>query len=138
MNLLRFGLTVLMLQPWLANAAPPAYPLATSIETVRTGGYWESKEHRGRYRVVVAHEGYEHIHSYIRIEWVRDPDRGGAAIDRFEVLHDSLLGSVDVESMQWDTAATVVVLAGPLHDGSQYRCQLLLARDGSITKSSGC
>jgi hypothetical protein len=89
--------------------------------------------------VVVAHEGYEHIHSYIRVEWVRDPDRGGnAAIDRFEVLHDSLLGSVDVESMHWDTAATVVVLAGPLHDGSQYRCQLLLARDGSITKSSGC
>ena len=139
MNSLRLVLTVLLLQPWLANASIPAFALATNIESVRTGGYWESKQHRGRYRVVVAHQGSEHILSYIRVEWVRDPDRGSdAVIERFEVVHDSLLGSVDVESMQSDATATVVVLAGLLHNGANYRCQLMLARDGSISKSSGC
>jgi hypothetical protein len=139
MKLLRLGLTVLLLQPWLANSADLVPSVATSIESVRTGGYWETKQHRGRYRVVVAHQGFEHILSYTRVEWVRDPDRtGGAVIERFEVVHDSLLGSVDVESMQSDATGTVVVLAGLLHNGSRYRCQLTLTTDGSISKSSGC
>lgn len=40
--------------------------------------------------------------------------------------------------MQSDVTSTVVVLAGLLHSVSQYRCQVRLARDGSISKSSGC
>jgi hypothetical protein len=53
-------------------------------------------------------------------------------------VQESLLGSVDVESMQWDKTGTVVTLAGSLQDGSAYRCRLVLGTDGSFDKSASC
>lgn len=139
MKPLHLALTILLSQPWLTQAAAPEYPVAPRVETVRTGGYWEAKEHRGRYRVVVAHDGFEHIQTYIRVEWVLDSaHRDSAELAKYEVVHEALLGSVDVESMDWDQTGTVVTLAGSLEDGSEYRCQLLLRTDGSLDKGSGC
>jgi hypothetical protein len=139
MNPLRLGLTVLLLQPWLVTAADSMYPVAANVETVRTCGYWEAQKQRGRYRVVIAHAGLEHVQTYVRIEWIRGPaPDGSVAVEKAEVLHHSLLGSIGVESVRAETKGTAVVLAGTLHDGSQYRCQLMLATDGSITKGAGC
>jgi hypothetical protein len=61
-----------------------------------------------------------------------------ATLERSEVLQELLLGSIDVESMEWSDKGTEVVLSGPLHDGSQYRCRLHLGTDGSIAKGAGC
>jgi hypothetical protein len=58
----------------LATATVPA-----DVETVVTGGYWESGGQRGRYRVVVVNEGNEHVHSRLFIEWVADPRAGQPA-----------------------------------------------------------
>jgi hypothetical protein len=139
MKRLHLGLVILLPLPWFVQAAAPGYPVDPSVETVRSGGYWKTKRDRGHYRVIIVYRGFEQIQSHIRIEWVLDPTRGaGVEIARYEVLHESLLGSVDVESMQWDETGTVVVLAGPLQDGSQYRCRLFLGTDGSLNKGSGC
>jgi hypothetical protein len=139
MKLSRVPLILLLAQPWPAQAAAPAYFVDPAVSTVRSGGFWESKQHHGHYRVVVAHLGVEHIQSNIRIEWLLDTTPGeGARIERSEVLHELLLGSIDIESMEWSDKGTEVVLSGPRHDGSRYLCRLHLGTDGSIAKGTGC
>ena len=139
MKLSRVPLVFLLAQPWSVQAAAPAYSVDPAISTVRSGGFWESKQHRGHYRVVVAHLGVEHIQSNIRIEWMRDATPSTPTlIEKSEVLHESMLGTIDVDSMAWSEKGTEVVLSGPLQDGSQYRCRLLLGIDGSYAKSKGC
>jgi hypothetical protein len=139
MKLSRVPLVFLLAQPWSVQAAAPAYSVDPAISTVRSGGFWESKQHHGHYRVVIAHLWVEHIQSNIRIEWMLDATPSEpATLERSEVLQELLLGSIDVESMEWSDKGTEVVLSGPLHDGSQYRCRLHLGTDGSIAKGAGC
>jgi hypothetical protein len=118
----------------LPVAAASAYPVDPGVSAVRSGGYWENDGRRGTYRVVVALFGSEHISSHIRFEWVTD----GHEIARTEVLHDALLGSVDIESMRWNQEGTRVVLSGGLRDGSKYRCEVLLRTNGVYSKGAGC
>jgi hypothetical protein len=139
MKALRVTSVLLLAQPWLVQAAAPTYPVDPAVNTVRSGGYWETNRHRGRYRVVIAQHGFEHIQSFIRIDWVLDTTPSDSAkIEKYVVLQTSLLGSVDVESMRSDRSQTVVVLSGPLQNGSLYHCTLTLGTDGSFNKSSGC
>jgi hypothetical protein len=119
----------------LLGAPGPAFPVDSQVRTVRTGGYWETGTQRGRYRVVVASFGSEHVSSHVRFEWLTETEE---RIAKIEVLHEVLLGSVDVESMRWDKAGTTVVISGELRDGSKYRCQVYLRIDGSYSRGTGC
>jgi len=111
------------------------FPVDSGVTTVRSGGYWEVGARRGRYRVVIAQFGSEHVSSYVRFEWVTE---GQERVEKTEVLHEAILGSVDVESMRWDKAGTTVVISGELRDGSKYRCQVYLRVDGTYSRGSGC
>lgn len=124
---------------YMALTSDPAeagrlYPVDPNVSTVRSGGYWEQAGSRGTYRVVVARYGSEHVSSHIRLEWVTDDQK----IAKTEVLHDALLGSIDIESMRWNQAGTRVVLAGELRDGSKYRCEVQLKKNGEYSKAAGC
>jgi hypothetical protein len=128
--LLAFSVTLLS----VPAAAAPTYAVDPGVSTVRSGGYWEIGGRQGTYRVVVALFGSEHIASHVRFEWLIE----GREIARTEVLHDALLGSVDVESMRWDQNGTRVVLFGDLRDGSKYKCEVLLRANGLYSKGAGC
>jgi hypothetical protein len=60
----------LLVLPSIAMAQPS---VPATIESVNSGGYWATPEHRGRYRVVMVNEGYEHVYSRVFVEWVADP-----------------------------------------------------------------
>jgi len=137
------ALLIALLMPvqWqLALAAvPPDFPVDANVESVRTGGYWKMGSQDGRYRVVIAYLGFEHISSHVRIEWLATPGEDGEVrIIRTVVLSEALLGSVDIESMRPDKTETTVIISGVLHDDSKYRCQLLLRIDGTYSRGATC
>ena len=49
------------------------------VDSVVSGGYWESGSDSGQYRVVVVNSGFEHVTSRIIVEWLRGPASTGTA-----------------------------------------------------------
>ena len=68
MNALRHIVLLLLLAPYAV--AQPVVP--ASIESVVSGGYWETPENHGRYRVLVVNEGFEHVISKVYVQWVAE------------------------------------------------------------------
>jgi hypothetical protein len=50
----------------------PAIQVPTSVVFLASGGYWETKKERGRYRVIVEEGGWEHVKSRVQIEWIAE------------------------------------------------------------------
>jgi hypothetical protein len=58
----------------LFDAVPAlSQEVSSDVDSVVTGGSWESAGDRGMYRVVVVNAGYEHVHSTARVEWIAEP-----------------------------------------------------------------
>ena len=68
MNALRHFFLLMLLAPYAI--AQPVVP--ASIESVVSGGYWETPGHHGRYRVLVVNEGFEHVTSKVFVQWVAE------------------------------------------------------------------
>jgi len=134
-------IALLMPAQWqLAVAgAPLDFPVDANVESVRTGGYWKMGSQDGRYRVVVAYFGFEHVSSHVRLEWVATPGEDGEArVVKTVVLSDAVLGSVDIESMHPGKTETTVIVSGVLRDDSKYRCELVLRIDGTFSRGATC
>lgn len=57
-----------------AGRAAPEVPV--QVSEVATGGEWTSPKGSGVLRVVIADEGFEHVHSRLWIEWLATSERG--------------------------------------------------------------
>lgn len=57
-----------------AGRAAPEVPV--QVRAVATGGEWTSPKGSGVLRVVIADEGFEHVHSRLWIEWLATSERG--------------------------------------------------------------
>lgn len=57
-----------------AGRAAPEVPV--QVSAVATGGEWTSPKGSGVLRVVIADEGFEHVHSRLWIEWLATSERG--------------------------------------------------------------
>lgn len=69
----RFSLfTVIVCCPGLLIAGTEAPLIESGIESVVTGGFWQSGDVSGRYRVVVVNSGFEQVHSDVFLEWIQD------------------------------------------------------------------
>jgi hypothetical protein len=109
------------------------------IVDVRSAGHWDDAGRTGTYRVVVRHFGFEEISSRITLEWVSyDTRESSAHVSHSIVFADALLGSVGIKSLQPAGVGARLVLVGPLHNGSQYHCAVLMGPGGEIEKSQGC
>nr|WP_298424589.1 hypothetical protein [Hylemonella sp.] len=60
----------LLLLPLAAFARSPVAP---DVDSVVSGGYWESGNDSGHYRVIVVNSGFEHVTSRVYVEWLRGP-----------------------------------------------------------------
>ena len=47
--------------------------LPAEVETVISGGWWESGAQEGRYRVVIRSGGFEHVISTMTVDWIVSP-----------------------------------------------------------------
>jgi hypothetical protein len=123
-----------------ASAVPSEFPVAPAVSYVQTGGYWELNGHSGRYRVVLATGGFEHITTHIRFEWVQAPEgeAGEQRISRTVVLQEVLLGVASVTSFSPDAKGVTVAFDGETHDGAKYVCRVILRPAGLYSKSAGC
>jgi hypothetical protein len=114
-------------------------PVDPSITDIRSAGFWEDAGHSGTYRVVVRHFGFEEISSSITLEWVSDSTRESSAhLNHSVILADALLGAIGIDSLRAMNGGVQLVLIGPLHNGSQYHCVVVMRPDGSIGKGYGC
>ena len=68
--------TGLALAVTTAAAQGMAPEVPTQVRTVATGGEWLSPKGGGVLRVVIADEGFEHVHSRLWIEWLTIGERG--------------------------------------------------------------
>jgi hypothetical protein len=60
-----------------ATAAEGSAPeVSPRVTTVATGGEWSSPKGSGVLRVVIADEGFTHVHSRLWIEWLAVGERG--------------------------------------------------------------
>jgi hypothetical protein len=109
------------------------------IVDVRSAGSWEDGDLSGTYRVVVRHYGFEEISSSIIFEWVAGDTRESPAhLIHSVVFADALLGSVGINSLRSTDGGVEVVLVGTLHNGSPYRCLVVLHPGGTFSKGRGC
>ena len=49
---------------------PPAVPV--TVVEVTTGGFWKTGDDRGRYRVIVEAQGWEHVTSRVFLQWIAE------------------------------------------------------------------
>jgi hypothetical protein len=91
----------------LTNAESDMSTIAPKIESVTSGGYWQSTEHAGRYRVIVVNSGWEHIHSQVFLQWVSYGSREKGPSVLFSVpiqeINISPMWSVGVPEFLYDT-----------------------------------
>ena len=132
-----FAASLLALTSVHPLAADPS--IDPDIIDVRSAGFWEDGGLAGTYRVVVRHFGFEEISSSITFEWVSDDTRESLAhLIHSVVFADSLLGSVGIDSLRPTDGGVKVVLVGTLHNGSPYRCVVVLRPGGNFGKGHGC
>jgi len=63
-------LTMLSGAAFSVGAAVKADPHVTNASVF---GEWEYAEKRGTYRIIVMHQGFEHVSSEVTAEWIADP-----------------------------------------------------------------
>jgi len=61
---------------WIATAATAQVEIPTNVAQVESGGYWNHDGRSGRFRIVIADEGWEHVISRIFIEWIEQDGEG--------------------------------------------------------------
>jgi hypothetical protein len=57
---------------YAAESGPGLPSVPASVAAVTSGGQWETKNERGRYRVIVEEGGWEHVISRVHIEWLAE------------------------------------------------------------------
>ncbi|MGJ7529336.1 hypothetical protein [Variovorax sp. GB1P17] len=72
--LLAAGLLAAMASATARSTAAPEVP--PQVDTVATGGEWNSARDSGVLRIVIVHQGFEHVHSRLWIEWLAVGERG--------------------------------------------------------------
>lgn len=91
----------------LANAESDMPAIVPKIETVTSGGYWQSTEHAGRYRVIVVNSGWEHIHSQVFLQWVSygSKEKGPSVLFSVPIqeINSSPMWSVGVPEFLYET-----------------------------------
>jgi hypothetical protein len=61
--------------PISASATGPAIQapvVPVSVVEMTTGGFWRTSEDRGRYRVIVETQGWEHLGSRVFLQWIAE------------------------------------------------------------------
>lgn len=74
--LLAAGLLLAALAPAAARDVAPEVP--PQVDTVATGGEWRTARESGVLRIVIVHQGFEHVHSRLWLEWLASGERGPA------------------------------------------------------------
>ncbi|WP_398494022.1 hypothetical protein [Variovorax sp.] len=74
--LLAAGLLLAALAPAAARDVAPEVP--PQVDTVATGGEWRTARDGGVLRIVIVHQGFEHVHSRLWLEWLASGERGPA------------------------------------------------------------
>jgi hypothetical protein len=93
-------LSFIFIALWITPILRASQDLIVSpdIESVVSGGYWQSDKQEGRYRVIVVNQGSEHVYSIVYLQWVTN-EEGDAAIS-FSIpiseINDSPVWSVGV------------------------------------------
>jgi len=123
----------------LADPELSVAPSDRSAFQIRSAGHWEEQGIGGTYRVAVWHLGTDDISSRIALEWISTT--GGDSAEH--ILHsvayaNALLGVVSIRAFRATSDGAKVDLVGPLHDGSQYHCTLVLKPGGAYERSPGC
>ena len=67
------GLAIASAMAVHARADGPVVP--PQVSTVATGGDWNTARTGGALRVIIVHEGFEHVHSKLWVEWISIGER---------------------------------------------------------------
>jgi hypothetical protein len=135
-----FAPLALIVHASLVCAATPQRVVDPEVVDVRTAGSWQLGDRYGSYRVVISNLGYEQATTQVRFEWI-DFSGGPASpvrIWRTEVLHDSFLGSLKIDSISVDEKGVTVAIIGETGHEAKYSCQVTLRATGIYSKSPQC
>jgi len=80
--------------------------VAPDITEVVSGGWWESGESRGEYRLVIQRNGWEHLWSVHSLQWIESPNERGSPIVRASVP------LTKVDSPYWISSPTLTFRDG--------------------------
>ena len=87
-RLLAIGLLVI-LSVGLTRAAPTKQEVDIDIQLVASGGLWNHDGRSGSCRVIVRAKGWEHVRSYVTIQWLAsDATSRSVAILRSETVRE--------------------------------------------------
>lgn len=109
----------------------PSVP--TSVVSVASGGYWETKNERGRYRIIVEEGGWEHVKHRVHIEWIseRSGEKRLAVVAAETVAEVGGMWAIGAPRIVLAKGATSVELpATNAHDGGQREFLLELGTPG--------
>jgi hypothetical protein len=56
----------------IASATSDMPNIPADVESVTSGGYWQSADQSGCYRIIVVNSGWEHIYSQVFLQWILD------------------------------------------------------------------
>lgn len=133
-TLLLVLLVLLGKTPSHASERRPGGPsVPTSVAWVASGGYWETKSERGRYRIIVEEGGWEHVKSRIHIEWIAERSKEKrlavvAAATVSELGDQWTFGSPKIVPSK--TGVSLELPATDPHDGRQRKFVLELGAPG--------
>lgn len=98
-----------------AMAQTPVIEINSAVETVVSGGRWQTGKVQGHFRVVIVQQGWEEIRRLARLEWIREPTEAGPEIV--------------IKQLDLTARANVYALAEPVieHRGGQWVVQLKAA-----------
>jgi len=68
------GVLILLAAFSATVVAQSPVPIPADVETVVTGGFWNSASSKGTFRVVIRSGGFEHVVSQLQIDWIADPE----------------------------------------------------------------
>jgi hypothetical protein len=106
-----------------------------------TAAHWKSGELQGVYRVLVFHDGFEHVTSSVVVEWIADPSsEAGARVIHSRSLFDHCLCSINTPRVTASSTGARLTLTGELtaFPGKKLTCKFELDQDGQSTGISKC
>jgi hypothetical protein len=71
---MRTLLFVLLFLKYINVYSQDTISISTSVHYISTEGYWESPSAHGQYRIIVFNNGWEHIASSLKVEWLSEVD----------------------------------------------------------------
>jgi hypothetical protein len=123
-----------------AEESPPVSD--PKIISIVSGGYWQTDEMSGTYRIVLWTEGFEHVSTGVVAEWVADP---GSHNDEQKVVHSEILVSPGVSFYQTPTIKKTksgysVILKGVNTYDSKLKisCVFKLSQDMKTNAVASC